>query len=557
MKAMIAGIWLLSLAHGVFFILCTPLWEGYDEPFHYAYIQHLSERGQIPVYGRTLVSKEITASFRVLPLSPVVNRNLGGRYTAFSDYWKLPKGVLIERQNALRSIPRSDRRVPDESSAAVLSYEAQQPPLYYFLAAGVYRLFSGRDPPTLVLVLRLFSLLIGSLTIPLAYSVAREVFHSPGGRLCPSLLIALLPAFFSTVGRVSNDCLAVTLFGLLMLLTLRYLISGCRLGPALQIGLVAGLGLLTKVYFLTALPAIAVVFVAAGIRHKSVRQALVRLVWVLVPVLVVAGWWHARNLSLYGNLSGMFMSTIAPPMSILDRMRAAAQVPWLQGFNTLFREHLWTENSSFGSLSKTTYLVGYILVALGTLGLIRSFGTSIRARGVRPGDGQSAASTSAVGVLAAYYAFFGLGIAYQVLQSFILSRQPGVTGGWYLYAMVVPETVLLTYGLQFLIRPKLQPLGPVILVTCAVILSFLGDFCKTIPYYAGVFIPRFHLQDFFAVYSPANFALMMQNLAINKPEFVSPFQLGTFVLVYPATLIIILLFWFRASIPAQSRPESR
>jgi hypothetical protein len=358
---MIALIWLLSIAHGFLYIFATPQWEGFDEPFHYAYIQNLAEHGRIPIYGQTLVSKEITASLRFMPLSPVVNLNLGNRYTSFTDYWKLPKHSQIERQTALRSISRGDRRIPDESPTAVLSYEAQHPPLYYFLAAGIYRAFAGHDLPTLVLVLRIFSLLIGSATILLAYWIAQEIYCSSARILCIPLLIALLPMFFATVGRVSNDSLAVTLFTLLVLLTLKYLDSGCARGYAIQIGIVTGLGLLTKAYFLTALPSIGLLFLAAGIRRKSVRLALVRLGWAFLPVLAIAGWWYARNLILYGNISGMFMSTLVPSVTVLDRIRAIAHVPWLQGINTLFREHLWTGNSSFGSLSKTVYIAGWLL----------------------------------------------------------------------------------------------------------------------------------------------------------------------------------------------------
>jgi hypothetical protein len=65
-------IWIACLCHGLTFVMCTPLWEGFDEAFHYSYIQTLAEHRTLPVYGQSTTSLEITESFEQAPVSVVV-----------------------------------------------------------------------------------------------------------------------------------------------------------------------------------------------------------------------------------------------------------------------------------------------------------------------------------------------------------------------------------------------------------------------------------------------------------------------------------------------------
>src|SRR5690242_11594892 len=96
---------LLSLTHGLLFICTTPLWEGFDEPFHYGYIQHLAEYGRLPVFGETAVSEEVRISFENAPLSRVVNSNFRNQYTTFERYWELSGADRLQRERNLRLIP--------------------------------------------------------------------------------------------------------------------------------------------------------------------------------------------------------------------------------------------------------------------------------------------------------------------------------------------------------------------------------------------------------------------------------------------------------------------
>jgi hypothetical protein len=250
------------VSQGLVYIVSTPLWEGWDEAFHYAYVQGLVENRTLPVFGQSILSKEMTSSFAYAPVSYGANLNLDSNYTTHEDYWKLPRDERQSREARLRSIPNGERRLRPEPGLQFQNYEAHQAPLYYILAAPIYSLFSSSSLLTRVWMLRLFSLLAGSLTIPIAFSTVRYAGSGRHLTVIP-LLLALLPLLYPTLGRIANDSLAVPLYSALVLLTLRYFARSCPTFDALALGAVLGLGLLTKAYFLTAVPALALIFLLA------------------------------------------------------------------------------------------------------------------------------------------------------------------------------------------------------------------------------------------------------------------------------------------------------
>ncbi len=555
LRRTVAAIWLLAIVHGTFYIVLTPLWEGFDEPFHYAYIQELAERGRIPVHGETRISEEITASFHLLPLSPAVNANLGGRYTDFGAYFGLPEPARREREQALRRIPAAARRVPDTSGLGVYNYEAQHPPLYYAAAVPVYRAFQRCDLPTRIFALRAFSLLIGSMTVLLAYGTARLLYSDPRRLLCFPLLVALLPMFFSTVARISNDCLGVTLYSLLFFLVLKSIAGGWPRSHAICSGIVMGLGLLTKAYFLTALPAVACVYLASGLRRRSLGPAFRRLGWTLLIGLLVAGGWYARNYYLYGTVSGLFVLAEENPTPLGEQLKTILEIPWLSGIHVIFREQLWTGNSSFFGIARIYYQLGYALFGLAAAGMVVFFaagpsrsrtvfaGSPLKRNARVPEAAPLAGSVPGYGAAAVVCFFFVLGMLYQIHQTYVATGQV-VTGGWYLYAVVIPELLLLDKGLGTLAGGgRGRVLVPSVLVAGACGVNFLGYFCKAVPYYTGFRIPRFNPKHLFEVYSWEGFLQVTENLALNKPPGVTPACVGAVIGAYVAVLLAVLVLW--------------
>ncbi len=176
-------------------------------------------------------------------------------------------------------------------------------------------------------LIRLFSVLLGAVTVYLTYRIGREAApERPEIAFGAAAVNAFLPMFLFISGAVNNDNLAVPLTSLALLMMIR--IVTARTGDGyrpvawrlwLVLGLVIGLAVLTKEGTLGLLPmALGTAFVGAWqwlVRAKpdsmstqrvwpAVGRFAAALVLVVLPVLVVAGWWYYRNIVFYGDWLG-------------------------------------------------------------------------------------------------------------------------------------------------------------------------------------------------------------------------------------------------------------
>src|SRR5262249_4434673 len=84
----------LLLAYGLLnaalYAALLPLWEGFDEEFHYGYVQYLGAHHRFPILGSTGLPEEINQSISLLPMSHVMidNLHLQGVRT-FDQYFAL------------------------------------------------------------------------------------------------------------------------------------------------------------------------------------------------------------------------------------------------------------------------------------------------------------------------------------------------------------------------------------------------------------------------------------------------------------------------------------
>src|SRR4051812_32667857 len=134
----------------------------------------------------------------------------------------------------------------------------QHPPLYYGLSAAVVKAMGADDwrfDRTLTLLRWVSVLLVAPLPL-LAYSVAVRL----SGRRRVGDLAAVLPLAIPQLGAlggaVTNDSLVVCLGGVLVLLLARMLTGDRSWRTTVGIGLVLGLGLLTKGTLLIAVPVV-------------------------------------------------------------------------------------------------------------------------------------------------------------------------------------------------------------------------------------------------------------------------------------------------------------
>jgi len=436
-------VWACFLIRLLFYSAMLPLWEGYDEWAHFAVVRQMAFGGHWLVSRDAAIPRDVEASLDVAPV-PWELRSLPAPAVTRDAYWALSPEDRARREAELRAMPVAWGR--EDGTGPLKAYEALQPPLYYWLMVPFLWLFRAFGLLTQVLVLRFASSLLASLVVPLIYLIGRELWGDRAPALGSAALVALMPGLAFDTARVGNDCLAVVLFTLLTWLLV-------RAARDLEIGAVLGLGLLTKAYFLTAMPAL-----WRGRRFRLKAAALGTL---------IAGWWYIRNLRTTGTLSGLNESVVVRGTSFRELFHQALEINWLKAIDTIFFSHLYFGGWSSLTVRSWMYHLFYLAILAAAVGALRE----IR----RP----------AVRILLTLYFCFWLGQIYNVV---ILYASKGLGGsmGWYMYAVVGAEAVLSIAGLRSLLPDGISRWIPAAGAAMFALLDLYTVHAVDIPYYTGM-----------------------------------------------------------------------
>lgn len=455
--------WLCFLCRAGWHAALLPLWEGFDEWAHVAYLQRLASGQGLPLPGQTRISREVQASLSLTPMPAVP---LSTPHSTHSQYWRLPPAERAVLRDSLLGLPRSWAR--QEDPAGELNYEAQQPPLYYLSLAPIERAFAFLPLPERLLALRLVGVLLASLIVPLTFGAARAATGSVPAATAAAALVAAMPLPAMTAARVGNDALSMVLFAALLWVLARAAPqSGFR--HALAAGLLLGLGLLTKAYFLTAVPALAMVYLWRVLPRRSRRTAAVQAALVFATAGLLSFWWYWRNYRWTGSWSGL-QQTAGQSSSIAELLEQALHVDWPRFAEISFRTHLWIGHWSFLQLRSWMYSVFAVLYALAGLGLLLPW---LRRRP------QNARGLGAAVLLCGW---FWLGLAYHEVTFARLGLSS--SAGWYAVAVVSAEAVLLAAGWSALEGGRLR-----LLAVAAALFALLDLYATNwllIPYYTGL-----------------------------------------------------------------------
>ena len=252
------------------YAVLTPAWQVPDEPAHYNYARFLAENRRFPVLRA-------------------------------GDY---PHQYLEEIK---------ERHFPPDMPIDPIRYEFHQPPLYYLLAAGVYTFFAGATVSVQVITMRLLSVIIGACLLLVSYRVVNRLFpNRPTLALGTTAFIAFLPMHMAITAGITNDPLAELIVGMILLALVRYLSwRTASAGPTpakylLPLGILLGLGTLTKTTVLYVLPAVFLGLLWAELRHRPHTRRVIALARPLLLVFglaaIIALPWFIRNMVTYGGL---------------------------------------------------------------------------------------------------------------------------------------------------------------------------------------------------------------------------------------------------------------
>jgi len=533
-------VWACFLLRGFFYSALFPVWEGYDEWAHFAYVQHWVEHGQLPIASETKVSREVQESLRLLPL-PWEFRNSPPPHITHDAYWKLPLQEREQRQRRLVELPTEWQR--QSATEDLLLYQAQHPPLYYWLLSPALTVLRHWPLPDRVLFLRWLSVALASFVVPLAFLVGRRVFGSDSLAIGIAALITAMPELMIDVARVGNESLGIALYSLLVYLSLGLAKNPDTTPPRtwLLLGVILGVGLLTKAYFLAALPALVVTFGWLVWRSPGRRSTMLgNVALALAIVALLSGWWYGRNQLVTGTWSGLAEAVKLRGISSWELLQVVPQVDWYNAVDSIFNSHIWYGNWSGLTLRSWMYHFFRYIVLLATGGILLALWRIYRKRA----EANTPAAPRDLFVLVLFYGFFWLGQLYNVLMIFS-NWGVSTSMGWYMYCLVVAEVVLATIGLMALFPRAWQawilPAG----IACFALLELYATHFVMVPYYTGLIahgpdgnLPAFHLSQLLQF----GLQTVLNRVAANKASFLSwPAVLCLWILYLAATISLLVV----------------
>ncbi|KPK13101.1 MAG: hypothetical protein AMJ56_03495 [Anaerolineae bacterium SG8_19] len=296
-KRVLFLILLIFILLGIGYASITPVFEASDELWHYPMIRHLADGNPLPVQ---VFNPTQAGPWKQEASQPPLYYYLGALITFWID--------TSDMEDVRWLNPHVDNGViTSDGNINLVVHDPNSDPL--------------NGTQLAVRVVRFFSVMLGAVTIYLTYQIAREVAPSrPEIALGAAAVNAFTPMFLFISGSVNNDNLVITLSSLALLLMIRIVwpkdeTNRQEFLRLLILGSIIGLGALTKI---TALGLFALTILVIFIKQWSDQgrevelASLVRVTWrsilrfllVIIPALLIAGWWYYRNFQLYGDWSG-------------------------------------------------------------------------------------------------------------------------------------------------------------------------------------------------------------------------------------------------------------
>jgi 4-amino-4-deoxy-L-arabinose transferase-like glycosyltransferase len=281
----VAARWcvLVAFLNCVTWALITPTFQVPDETGHVAYVQYFAETGKVPN----------------TPGGPGIADEQAGLMDAldFNETVRSPKDLALWSEIQQANVERTTRERPNPANGGGIIETSAQPPLYYSLAALVYHASPWQGLVHRVLLMRLMSALLASLTVLFVFLFLRELIPAhPWTWTVGALAVAFQPLFAYLGGAVTPDTLLFTAAAALLFAVTRAFRRGLTLGLGLAIGAALAVGFLTKLNFVTLLPgALLALGLLAWRAREQRREALLASAAAVGVFAVAAATYMALN----------------------------------------------------------------------------------------------------------------------------------------------------------------------------------------------------------------------------------------------------------------------
>ncbi len=291
---LLAVILAAFVALATLYSIVTPIFEAGDELWHYPFVQFLATGHSLPIQDPNVRTRWEQEGGQP-PLYYAVS--------ALATFW-------IDT----RDLPDRLWRNPEAKIGIPLDYGNKNMVVHTSAED-----FPWHNTALAVHLIRFLSILFAAFTVLFTYLLALEIGANITLAAVAAALVAFNPMFIFISASVNNDNLAVMLATLALLLLTRLVTRGANLRQFVVLGVVLGLGALSKESDL------GLVVIAAGVflyllwkawdadRRRQTRidlssprssapegvRVLLEALLCAVIVVAIAGWWYARNWLLY------------------------------------------------------------------------------------------------------------------------------------------------------------------------------------------------------------------------------------------------------------------
>ena len=277
------------VALGIFYSITTPLFETPDEREHFAVIQHLATGRCLPVQ-----SEQPDHFARQEGSQPPLYYLLGAALTFWIDTSDFP-GIVWENPHYGYNVPGI---VNDNKNLFIhTSLES----------------FPYRGAVLAIRFSRWLSVALGALAVWFTFLFAREILRDEFLAARASAVVAFVPQFIFISGAVSNDSTIAATSALALWLIARILRAQPTPRAVLALGVACGLAAISKVsgagLFALALFVLGWKLWNTRAQSNFFRNVVLYFSLFTFTFSLIAGWWYAHNLVLYGELTGTEMMT--------------------------------------------------------------------------------------------------------------------------------------------------------------------------------------------------------------------------------------------------------
>jgi hypothetical protein len=308
---------------GLLYSAVVPIFEASDEVWHYPMVEHLAREWTLPV--QPLEPGASSGPWRQEASQPPLYYALAAALTTWIDTSSTAAPYDMDAVRHLNPHVAAGEVTPDGSNPNLVVHNP------------ALERFPWHSTVLAIHIVRILSVLLGTWTVYLTWALVRELYpRQPQLALLAAAIHAFTPMSLFVNASVNNDNLIVPLCSLALLMMVRLVKrqeAGCKKQDMgimnhescilhhFLLGVVIGLGLLTKASAIALLPFAAATIAweawqdlklritnhESRITHHVLRitlQVIRNLSLVLLPVLLLSGWWFYRNFELYGDWLG-------------------------------------------------------------------------------------------------------------------------------------------------------------------------------------------------------------------------------------------------------------